>query len=312
MTPIWRRRPRAAAAARCCSWRRDDAQAERRERAMALFRARPDGCCPFRPGIACLTTASRPSPISKAAAGHPGGAGAGRSGGRRDRHHHQCRCCSACRRAPAIAEASFRRQDRRGGGPRGAGRLPGRQWLCPRRHGARAGRFRAARRHCRSVAAGRGAAAAAGFLRRDAGRHPPLRCRDPTCPTRQRWTRSRCCPPAKRRSSADAISRFRAGYVAAFGAAGDDPLYESVSAGRKAQGMEHWLPLFYDQLDTLFDYLPRCAGAAGPSGGGSQGGAAGTDRRLLRDPRAVPAPEGRQARHQGAALQAAEAGRRFI
>jgi transcription-repair coupling factor (superfamily II helicase) len=55
-----------------------------------------------------------------------------------------------------------------------------------------------------------------------------------------------------------AISHFRAGYVAAFGPAGDDPLYESVSAGRKAQGMEHWLPLFYDHLDTLFDYLPRC------------------------------------------------------
>ncbi|MES2294568.1 MAG: transcription-repair coupling factor [Pseudomonadota bacterium] len=55
-----------------------------------------------------------------------------------------------------------------------------------------------------------------------------------------------------------AISRFRAGYVATFGPSGDDPLYESVSAGRKAQGMEHWLPLFYDDLDTLFDYLPRC------------------------------------------------------
>jgi transcription-repair coupling factor (superfamily II helicase) len=53
------------------------------------------------------------------------------------------------------------------------------------------------------------------------------------------------------------VSRFRAGYVAAFGPSGDDPLYESVSAGRKAQGMEHWLPLFYDGLDTLFDYLPR-------------------------------------------------------
>ncbi len=55
----------------------------------------------------------------------------------------------------------------------------------------------------------------------------------------------------------DTISRFRAGYVAAFGpATGDDPLYESVSAGRKHQGMEHWLPLFHDHLDTFFDYLP--------------------------------------------------------
>jgi transcription-repair coupling factor (superfamily II helicase) len=52
----------------------------------------------------------------------------------------------------------------------------------------------------------------------------------------------------------DSISRFRAGYVATFGPASDDPLYESVSAGRKAPGMEHWLPLFHDHLDTLFDY----------------------------------------------------------
>ena len=65
-------------------------------------------------------------------------------------------------------------------------------------------------------------------------------------------------PASEAPLNAEAISRFRSGYVAAFGAAGDDPLYESVSAGRKTQGMEHWLPLFYGQLDTLFDYLPRC------------------------------------------------------
>jgi transcription-repair coupling factor (superfamily II helicase) len=64
-------------------------------------------------------------------------------------------------------------------------------------------------------------------------------------------------PASEAPLNADAISRFRAGYVASFGAAGDDPLYESVSAGRKTQGMEHWLPLFYERLDTLFDYLPR-------------------------------------------------------
>ena len=65
-------------------------------------------------------------------------------------------------------------------------------------------------------------------------------------------------PASEAPLNAEAISRFRTGYVAAFGAAGDDPLYESVSAGRKTQGMEHWLPLFYERLDTLFDYLPRC------------------------------------------------------
>ena len=32
-------------------------------------------------------------------------------------------------------------------------------------------------------------------------------------------------------------------------------LYEAVSEGRRAIGVEHWLPLFYDKLDTLFDYV---------------------------------------------------------
>lgn len=53
------------------------------------------------------------------------------------------------------------------------------------------------------------------------------------------------------------VSRFRTGYIAAFGPAGDDPLYESISAGCKAPGMEHWLPLFHEELETLFDYLPH-------------------------------------------------------
>jgi transcription-repair coupling factor (superfamily II helicase) len=53
------------------------------------------------------------------------------------------------------------------------------------------------------------------------------------------------------------ISRFRTGYVAQFGPAVDDPLYESVSTGRKHPGMEHWLPLFYPRLDTFFDFVPR-------------------------------------------------------
>ncbi|HSZ74659.1 MAG TPA: transcription-repair coupling factor [Rhizomicrobium sp.] len=64
-------------------------------------------------------------------------------------------------------------------------------------------------------------------------------------------------PASEAPLDAESISLFRAGYVAAFGPATDDPLYESVSAGRKHQGMEHWLPLFYSNLDTLFDYLPR-------------------------------------------------------
>ena len=55
----------------------------------------------------------------------------------------------------------------------------------------------------------------------------------------------------------DAITRFRQNYRIEFGAAGtDDPLYEAVSAGRKHQGVEHWLPFFHAELETLFDYLP--------------------------------------------------------
>jgi transcription-repair coupling factor (superfamily II helicase) len=53
-----------------------------------------------------------------------------------------------------------------------------------------------------------------------------------------------------------AITRFRQSYRAEFGVGGsDDPLYEAVSAGRKHQGMEHWLPFFHDRMETLFDYM---------------------------------------------------------
>ena len=53
----------------------------------------------------------------------------------------------------------------------------------------------------------------------------------------------------------DSISRFRTGYVAAFGAPLDDALYASVSNSGRRAGMEHWLPLFYERMETLFDYL---------------------------------------------------------
>jgi transcription-repair coupling factor (superfamily II helicase) len=57
-----------------------------------------------------------------------------------------------------------------------------------------------------------------------------------------------------------AIQRFRTRYRELFGASGtDDPLYESVSAGRRHAGMEHWLPLYYERLESLFNYLPGAA-----------------------------------------------------
>ncbi|MBL4691449.1 MAG: transcription-repair coupling factor, partial [Rhodospirillales bacterium] len=53
------------------------------------------------------------------------------------------------------------------------------------------------------------------------------------------------------------ITRFRSAYRVLFAKAGDDdPLYEAVSAGHRHIGMEHWLPLFHDRLETILDYLP--------------------------------------------------------
>ena len=64
-------------------------------------------------------------------------------------------------------------------------------------------------------------------------------------------------PIAEFQLTTDTIRKFRTGYVATFGAASpDDLLYQAVSEGRRHAGMEHWLPLFHDGLDTLLDYAP--------------------------------------------------------
>ena len=56
-------------------------------------------------------------------------------------------------------------------------------------------------------------------------------------------------PVSELRLDSESIARFRAGYLELFGATtGDDPLYQSVSAGRKYIGAEHWLSLFHDRL----------------------------------------------------------------
>ena len=53
------------------------------------------------------------------------------------------------------------------------------------------------------------------------------------------------------------IRRFRREYVNTFGptTTDADPLYAAISEGRKHHGAEHWLPLFHNKLNTLFDYL---------------------------------------------------------
>ena len=66
------------------------------------------------------------------------------------------------------------------------------------------------------------------------------------------------------------IKRFRSRYRELFGAsATGDPLYQAVSEGRRLAGLDHWLPLFEERLESLFDHLSpddvivRDAGDAG-------------------------------------------------
>ena len=64
-------------------------------------------------------------------------------------------------------------------------------------------------------------------------------------------------PMSEVQLTTETIKRFRQSYVAVFGAPGrDDLLYEGISEGRRVAGLEHWLPLFHERLDTIFDYIP--------------------------------------------------------
>src|SRR5271166_3719588 len=64
----------------------------------------------------------------------------------------------------------------------------------------------------------------------------------------------------------DAVSRFRAGWRDVFGQdAAADPIYEAVSDGRRHAGVEHWVPLFHPQMETLLDHLTNGGTAASVS-----------------------------------------------
>jgi transcription-repair coupling factor (superfamily II helicase) len=53
------------------------------------------------------------------------------------------------------------------------------------------------------------------------------------------------------------VARFRTAWRELFGGkAAEDPLYLSISEGRRHPGMEHWVPMFHDTMETLLDYLP--------------------------------------------------------
>ena len=63
-------------------------------------------------------------------------------------------------------------------------------------------------------------------------------------------------PMSELRIVTETMRRFRQSYTALFGGeTRGDTLYEAISEGRRHPGAEHWLPLFYERLDTIFDYV---------------------------------------------------------
>ncbi|GBQ10684.1 transcription-repair coupling factor [Swaminathania salitolerans] len=57
--------------------------------------------------------------------------------------------------------------------------------------------------------------------------------------------------------SPEAISRFRSAWRDLFGpSSASDVLYQNVSDGRRFPGLEHYIPLFHEEMETLVDYVP--------------------------------------------------------
>jgi transcription-repair coupling factor (superfamily II helicase) len=52
-----------------------------------------------------------------------------------------------------------------------------------------------------------------------------------------------------------ALARLRVNFLSAFGPPGGDPTYEAARERIRRPGLEHWLPLFFDRLETVFDYV---------------------------------------------------------
>ncbi|MBN9287430.1 MAG: transcription-repair coupling factor [Gammaproteobacteria bacterium 39-13] len=86
-----------------------------------------------------------------------------------------------------------------------------------------------------------------------------LRLFDPETQRSEEKIESLTCLPAREFPLTDeAISLFRQNWRAHF--SGDPSLcsiYQDISQGVASQGIEYYLPLFFEQTNTLFDYLPE-------------------------------------------------------
>jgi transcription-repair coupling factor (superfamily II helicase) len=85
-----------------------------------------------------------------------------------------------------------------------------------------------------------------------------IRAFDPsTQRSAERLTRLTLRPVSEVPLDKDSIGRFRTEWRELFGPkAAEDPIYLSISEGRRHPGMEHWVPLFHEGMETLLDYLP--------------------------------------------------------
>lgn len=70
-----------------------------------------------------------------------------------------------------------------------------------------------------------------------------------------RLTELKIFPASEVIFTSETTSLFQKQYIYKFGV-NRDALLESISSGRKYMGMEHWMPLFYEKTNTIFDYLP--------------------------------------------------------
>ncbi|MAP95504.1 MAG: transcription-repair coupling factor, partial [Ponticaulis sp.] len=53
-----------------------------------------------------------------------------------------------------------------------------------------------------------------------------------------------------------ALTTFRAKFLETLGPPAGNQMFEAARSRIRKQGLENWLPLFHDELETLFDYIP--------------------------------------------------------
>ena len=54
----------------------------------------------------------------------------------------------------------------------------------------------------------------------------------------------------------EALTRFRTKFIETFGAPAGDTMYEAARSRIRKQGLENWLPLFHQTVESVFEYMP--------------------------------------------------------